>query len=626
MPSNPSVKLLTTRVLVTTLLCSLLFTFGVALLNKPILRPEKFWSMVDADQGMFTGYMLKKYHEVPYTKDFSFTIDPNIYQLYNPLEMFILYKSFLLFDHNTPAAFYFMLLMFSFVYFYFVFIVMYFFSDSLLIAGFMTLFSTAWRYMGFCADVWGMAVVQNARSAYYVLPMLALSMLVVLRTYQSDNSWKAFGAFCTVGLVAWMHPVTGYHWIAACWTIGLIHDIVLKRRYVFFSLVRILGLLAGSLPTLVSLVQNALFGMGKAHALEVPSRQILEASIVINPTYYCHVMPELLARFPLPLRALLVPSMEVGIIAGVAIFLYILIRLIRGAHEKLLLSPGNHRRLFIILYGITSILFVGFTALSNPVNMLSTEKGLYLSYAIVVCGFAFVLVVNLLRILKSERPSTFDTLLLATMSFSLLFSVAGSWVINAILNYIDYPVRFFEQMRGIRIAYLVFLLWSASSLGYYFTSSRRIGVCLVVFLSLPALSFYAKSFQNMYREPSDKEVNFYATSNWIRNNTDASCLTALLIGDPWQTASEHARFKALAQRSMTYSYDCYQLAYTNASALVPARQRVDDITKDSKTPDGIAEYVKQYSPDYIVVAKDQVRADDLQHIVYENETYAVVQR
>ena len=225
----------TEKILITALIASLLFTLSIAFLNKPLLKPEKFWGIVSADQGMYIGFMLKKYGEVDYVKDFAFTIDPNISQIYNPLELFILYKTYLLVDKNVPLAFYLLLVIFSFIYFFFIFITTYYFSGSLLAAGLISLFSSTWRYMGFCADAWGMAVVQNARAAYYVLPLLVLSVLIVIKTFESNNAKKIVGSFFTVGLVTWMHPVTGYHWAVVSLAIGLMYDFVMNRRYLFFS-------------------------------------------------------------------------------------------------------------------------------------------------------------------------------------------------------------------------------------------------------------------------------------------------------------------------------------------------------------------------------------------------------
>jgi hypothetical protein len=617
----------TRRIVTAALTASIIFAAGVALLNQPLLKPEKFWSAASSDQDMYMGYMLKKYGEVTYVKDFSFTASPNIYRLYNPLELFILYKTYLLFDRNFPAAFYSLLVLFSLIYFFCIFVATYYFSGSYFAAFLISLFSSAWRYMGFCADAWGMAVVQNARSAYYVLPILVISALVVFRAFESGKSWKNFGSFCTVGLVAWMHPVTGYHWIAVSWTIGLIYDLVMRRRYVYLSTIRILGILVGSLPTLFSLVQNKLFGIGSSFPVEASPHQILDATIRINPTFYCHVMPYVLTRFPRPLQPLLIPAFKVIIVAGALLFLYMIIRLVWAS-----IKQGNplrpERRLFIVLYVLVSLLFVGFTALSNPVDFFTGGIGLYGSYAVFVFGVAFVLGANLFRMLKSDQPSVIDVLLLGIMSFSLLFSVAGSWMINFVLDQFNSPQRFWEQMRGIRIAYMVFLFWSASSLAFCLGSAslRRVGFCLAVFFGLFTLGFYAKAIQTNYTEVTREDVNFFQMTDWVRCHTDSSCLTALLIGDPWQKASEHARFKVLAQRSMTFSYDCYQLMFTDLAAVIPARERMDAITKASETAHGVDGYLVQYGPDYVVVTKDQLQMNSVRNIVYQDETYAVVKR
>jgi len=625
MSSVSAMKSSAKKVLIVALISSFLFTLCVAFLNEPVLKPAKFWSVVNADQSMSLGYMLKQFGEVHYAKDFSFTVDPNIYQLYNPLELSILHRTFLLFDKNIPATFYSLLLIFSFGYFLSIFIVTYFFSGSFLAAVIVSLFSSVWQYMGFCADAWGMAVVENARSAYYVLPLLVLSALFVIRTYESDNAKKIVGSFFTVGLVAWMHPVTGYHWAAVSWTIGLMYDIVMNRRFVFFSFLRIVGYFVGSLPTFISLIHNELFGVGSVHQAKFLPGQIWEASKIINPTYVCHVMPYVLGRFPRPLQPILVPGFKVIIIAGVLVLLYTLIRLVR-AGRKQSFSSLEHRRLFVVLYVVASILFVGFTAMSNPLTFLTRGIGLYVSFATLIAGISFVLVVNLIRIWNSERPSSFDTILLGIMSFSLLFSIAGSWVINVVLDQINYPQRFFEQMRGIRIAYLVFLIWSASSLTYFLASVsfRRIGFFLVALFGLLTLHFYARSFSDYHRAAAKEEVNFYEMSDWVRRNTDPNCLTAFLTGDPWQKASELAGFKALAQRSLTYSYDCYQLAYTAPDELVPALQRMDDVAKASQTPHGVEQYLVQYKPDYVVMTRDQLQMNSVQNIVYQNESYTVV--
>src|SRR5712692_1450453 len=194
--------------------CATLALLGYAILDWPLLTPEKFWSSSHGDQGIIAVFMLKKYGYASFSRDFHFTVNPNAIRLYNPLNIWLLSQTYRLGGHSVPAAYFLLLVPFIFLYVCSMYLVIFQFTRSHLVSGFVSLISTQQIGLAFFADGWGIGTIQTSRAAYYVLPFVAVGLFLAVKSYASEKLGWVFLSSVLIGLSSVLHPVTGYHLIA----------------------------------------------------------------------------------------------------------------------------------------------------------------------------------------------------------------------------------------------------------------------------------------------------------------------------------------------------------------------------------------------------------------------------
>jgi len=589
-------------------LWAIFVTLIYGLLNAPMLTPERFWSTVNPDQAMMIGFMSKKYGLATYLHDFVINSDPHVVKLYNPANQWLLYEMHLLLSESIPAAFFCLLVLFVFLYVACMFAITYGFTGSVVVAGFISLISTQWTPLAFAADAWGIGVIPTSRAAYFVLPLVPIVVFLSIRTYNCDRWSCIFLTYCLVGAVAILHPVTAYHLFATLCIVGLCVEFALNGNPFSGFFVRLLGFCVGAFPTLVSIAENRLYGLGPEMATGNRSGEILEAMKAVNPSYAIHLMPEALGQ--LPVSEIAKPAFVLALILFIATCTYCAARILVLRIKGREISPRTVKFLWIISYSSMIPILVTETVVSRPVLI-----------PIVLC----VLAGNALRTL-ADKPSYVENVLLTILCVSLLFSVVGSWAVNFALDQVDYPVRMFEQIRGIRIAWMIYLLYLALTLGCFWKVRRyRIGsIVLAGSYLLIFLWFYGGTWRAYHGALSQAASDRYDLCVWAKTRSNDRAAFAMMTGDPWKQAAEGIRFKACSGRSMLYSYDAINLMFTNAPQLIAARNRMKAIRSVRSSELSLADFMTEYGGDYVIVNRDEMKPNA--YVAYENQTFAVIKK
>lgn len=231
--------------------------------------------------------------------------------------------------------------------------------------------------------------------------------------------------------------------------------------------------------------------------------------------------------------------------------------------------------------------------------------------------------IYLIKKLNKKRLTTFSLLLSLIITSTIILSIGGSWVINIMLDYLTYPIRVFEQIRGFRIIWLVFIIYFAISLNFIL-KEKKFKLSLTLILPyLFILTIQYLYFWKTYHSPiTARQDSFYTLCQWVEKNTKKDSLFAVLV-NPNTILTDNMRLKSCAKRSMVISFDAINLAYTSDQALILAKDRLEDMISGVQKNDSA--FIKQkYFPDYIVKTKESLRNDEYDQIKYANNLYAVL--
>jgi len=383
-------------------------------------------------------------------------------------------------------------------------------TGSLAAAVTLTLVSQLPTTFAFSADAWGIAGFNQARAAYLVLPVLVLALTFWLQERRRTL------AFVLAGLCAWVHPVTGYHLAAVLFAVTAGDDLHLRQFRWRVWLLRAGAFLLGAAPTLVSVFRNGLYSGGAGVADPQPPALVYDAMTRVIPPYVHHVLPDALASLPWPRasKPLFVAALASLILAALlAAFL-----LLRDGSAASIERNTKHQRLWCAVFVPAAGLLLLLLGSGGPMG--GGRPAWWLLLGLMAGGLA-IYGLGVWR----NGVTRLDGHLLALLAGALLFSLAGSWAINAVLEARGAPLRFLEQIRGVRIAWWIGLV--QVSLAF----SRPLPWRLPKYaLACLAGLFLAVSLRGLWLQsrvaPSQDDIDRSALATWATTTHPAAATKA----------------------------------------------------------------------------------------------------
>ncbi len=614
------------RVIRLAFLWGTLIATGYAILNWPLLNPVKFWGLMHGDQNVLVTFMYKLFGDCSYSRDFVLQTAPQAASLNNPLNLWLLHQFYQITGHDIPASFLWLLLPFVFLYVFVMYLFCFGLSRSNWVSGIMASISTQHFCLAFNADCWGIGTIGTSRAAYYVLPFVVIGAITALLSLDAKRPLGVILAFVPVGLVACLHPVSAYHMFFIFSIVGMGVEIGRDLRWITRFLFRCFGFAIGAIPTIISVLQHRLYVPDTKAAL-IPASQLLEAMNIVNPTYWMHIMPypcyEYIGSsvvgwaFDLPL----------AFFVSACIFALILIFWRRITNRPL--AVQHKKMLWLLVYSSSFPTFYWLT--TGPIQQPEMAD---LKWHVLPIAMLFgAMILNAYRVWLNG-PTKLDNYLLAVFTVALLFCVIGSWAINGILQALNYPVRFWEQLRGIRIALLVVYAWTALSMHAQSDNGLKFGKVVVLSIWIVTFIVFVIQYSELTcAQPQPADVDLVHLCDWAKQNTAEDAVFAVLTHEShgsssesvfWDTSHENILFKACAKRSLAYSYDAIMFTVTQMSALVEAKNRMDAIYAVRKGSLPLSSFMKEYDVDYAIVSRSAVNAS--QDVAYTNSTFAVIRR
>ena len=598
------------RVLAEATVWAMAVTLLYTLLNWPILEPAKFWGAIHPDQAMMVGFMQKIYGLAAYSRDFVFSTVPSPLPLYNPVNLWLLHLVCNLFGGNEAAAFLALLLGACLLYVAAAFTVIRFLTNSTLVAAFVSAIST--QFAPALGDGWGISVIGASRANYYVMSIAVLAMGLHLWAARRDALPGVFLASFVIGVAAIIHPLTGCQLFGVLSTVGFLTDIWMRKAWARRLLMRGLGFALGAMPTIVTVVHNRPYGGGGGGPADAAA--IFQGLQSVLPLEYC-LMPDILFLGPRQ-TAFVAPLTVFCLFLFLAGCLLCGLRLLRVRIQNQTLARDEIRKLWAVLFLSAMPVFIS----------LNTLVGVWpLVGRVLPIGFVtLVLCVYFLQTWK-RGSNSIDHVSLMVISVTLLFTVGASWAVNAFLDYIHYPLRVGEFLRGFKIAWMVIYLYLALVLTaprtVFWSSFSRPAVAAVA-AALFAIFLVKLGAQNSApMKPAQRDL--YTLCQWAKQNTPADALFGTVLADAAETTVMSIKFKAYSQRSMVYSYDAQVLAWTDRKKLIEAKRRLDDIQVVRTHRLSLTGFMDRYSADYVIVENPMRHATDVS-VAYENPSFIVL--
>lgn len=584
----------------------------VTILGQRATDPQRLCTAFSPDQLMTAGFRAESYGLVEYARDFVFATDPSTARVYNPLDVWLLDLG-ARWSGSLGEAFVWRMPVFAWAASTALYLVLRRVGCAPVAAGAVTALGAVQVALAWHTDGWGLWLPLASRAGFLVMPLMTLSLGAGLVGLAQDKPRVVLGAFALAGLSAWMHPVTGMHLMAALGVLSVASDVSRTGRIAWRATVmRIAAFLFGAIPTFVSLAHHPIYGAGGG-AQSLAERDATRAALeLVNPTWAQHAMPHPIHR--LPWAKVLSPLLVLAVVVAAGAALAAVLWAWRGRATGRPVSDRTARWAWWAI-ALPGMAVVSITVLSAGATSIAL---ICLTLLVVACGWG-----ALVTSVRDRRPTPMEWLLVGTLAWMGLWTYGGSWAINAWLDYRHAPLPFFEQLRGVRV-----LWWTAlvlAGLGVTQMTSRwpRVGGAFAaVALFVTGLHLYEGLA--VTRTPlTHGEHHELAVHDWVRTSTPRGATIALLTGDPKTTARSAMCLKVRGERSMYYSYDAINLAFTRADALPEAKRRLQTLQALYAGTLPVGPWLAAEHVDYVVLPAGPAPSGTTQ--VYANADWMVVQ-
>lgn len=509
-------------------LCIFLLFITILGLNYNSFFENNLLDVLHPDQIIFNNYIIKSINDNNFHFDYVLSLNKNILNVYNPVEMTFSRNLYLYLNSNIYALYRVSFVVYLMIYlsiFYYIFNKI---SSNYLSATVFTLFSCCNILLGFSADVFGFMSFQNVRSAYYVLPFLALSLyFLIYKKKQVLYLGKYTCAFLFSVLMLNFHPVSQIHFSIIF--SGLILIEVIVKRNVF----RNIRLWILFVITLTPLIYNLLH-----NEINIKTSFTLDEFMNVMPAYKVHIPTYAITNnFHWILFLLVSGLFVISFICFIISFLFVL-------------SDSIRRLIFKINFIFSSLLF-----------LLVFNRGQ--SYFI----FSFlVLLFSTIYFNLSKCESRKEFILLFIFSFSILISVVGSTVLNYLLVFFNYDILSLELMRGIRIGYVVMLFWAADTL--------ILNKYALFYYSSVVIIFFVLNL-NKSKDLNEYHADFKSLDK-LNNKLNSSKKGFLYLGESYEKSIVDALLiKSISHSNTYYSYDGMNCIYSNKELISPFSHKID---------------------------------------------------
>ena len=543
----------------------------ISMLNSRELSDPDLLLHLHPDQVVVNGYIKKSIDSNSFINDYVFVNNSNIVNVYNPIEIFLYKRLFYAVNFNINL-FYKILFQAYFLIYITIFSFLFYKISNKNIKGLIILlFACSSIYLGFSADVFGFNSLQNIRSAYFILPFLAISLYLLLFNYNyliSINKYSTI--FFVSNIILNYHPVTQIHFILIS-VLYLISLLISKRTKISDFIFVLICLLITTLPLIYTL-SGSVFSQ-KGHFINDFSLNDFKN---VMPAYKVHI-PYYAIENKFRLNTLIITSF-IFCLTYILYFYYFYLKNINRSINK---------------YFYKALMFF-----SSLMFLLVFNRGQ--GYVLLI---SLLLILLYLNIKQEEYMSSLSIDRLFLFSSSIMISIVGGILLNLFNEFRGSNLLNLELIRGIRISYIILLFWLVECISK--EKNNLISFTSMFLLYFPIWQLYTKySNSKSYESAHYSDFRKLNSILEIYKRKDKNSIFLYIVNSYDNSIVEANLLKNISSSNTYYSYDGMNCIYSNKNSISIFSKRINDYHKIFDSPEYINNVTSKTNIDLIFIAKD----------------------